>query len=38
MFLTHFRNDLYDNLLAFEARLTAEGYTVGNLEDYLPLP
>ena len=37
VFLTHFRNDLYDNLVALEARLAAEGFTVGNLEDYLPL-
>ena len=36
VFLTHFRNDLYDNLVALEARLAAEGFTVGNLEDYLP--
>lgn len=36
VFLTHFRNDLYDNLLALEARMAAEGFIVGNLEDYLP--
>lgn len=36
VFLTHFRRDLYDNLVALDARLTAEGFQVGNLEDYLP--
>jgi len=36
VFLTHFRYDLYDNLLALEARMAAEGFTVANLEDYLP--
>ena len=37
IFLTHFRRDLYSNLMALKARMEAEGFTIGRLEDYLPL-
>ena len=37
IFLTHFRSDLLDNLKALEAAITAQGFTIGRLEDYLPL-
>ena len=36
IFLTHFRTDLLDNLIAFKAALDEQGFTVGRLEDYLP--
>lgn len=37
IFLTHFRHDLLDNLKALEAAITEQGFTIGRLEDYLPL-
>ena len=37
IFLTHFRSDLLDNLIALEAAITEQGFTIGRLEDYLPL-
>lgn len=37
IFLTHFRRDLLDNLISLKAALDAQGFTVGRLEDYLPL-
>jgi len=37
IFLTHFRTDLLDNLIAFKAALDQQGFTVGRLEDYLPI-
>jgi peptidoglycan/xylan/chitin deacetylase (PgdA/CDA1 family) len=36
IFLTHFRTDLLDNLIAFKAALDQQGFTIGRLEDYLP--
>jgi hypothetical protein len=36
IFLTHFRTDLLDNLIALKAALDQQGFTVGRLEDYLP--
>ena len=36
IFLTHFRGDLLDNLIAFKAALDEQGFTIGRLEDYLP--
>ena len=36
IFLTHFRRDLLDNLIAFKAALDQQGFTVGRLEEYLP--
>ena len=36
IFLTHFRTDLLDNLIAFKAALDQQGFTVGRLEEYLP--
>lgn len=36
IFLTHFRSDLLDNLIAFKAALDQQGFTIGRLEDYLP--
>ena len=38
IFLTHFRTDLYDNLVAFAARVKAEGFTVALLDHYLTPP
>lgn len=38
IFLTHFRTDLYDNLVAFAARVEAEGFTVALLDRYLIPP
>ena len=38
IFLTHFRTDLYDNLVAFAARVEAEGFTVALLDRYLVSP
>lgn len=38
VFLTHFRTDLYDNLVAFAARVEAEGFTVASLDRYLVAP
>lgn len=38
VFLTHFRADLYDNLVAFAARVEAEGFTVASLDRYLVAP
>jgi len=37
IFLTHFRTDLLDNLIAFKAALDQQGFVVGRLEDYLPI-
>ena len=37
IFLTHFRTDLLDNLIAFKAALDQQGFTVGRLEEYLPI-
>lgn len=37
IFLTHFRRDLLSNLMTLKARIEAEGFTIGRLEDYLPL-
>ena len=37
IFLTHFRRDLYTNLVALKERIEAEGFTIGRLEEYLPL-
>jgi peptidoglycan/xylan/chitin deacetylase (PgdA/CDA1 family) len=37
IFLTHFRRDLYSNLVALKKRIEAEGFTIGRLEEYLPL-
>ena len=37
IFLTHFRNDLYDNLLKLNYHLYVEGFRLGRLQDYLPL-
>lgn len=37
IFLTHFRRDLLSNLIALKERLEKEGFTIGRLEDYLPL-
>ncbi len=36
IFLTHFRTDLLDNLIALKTALDQQGFTVGRLEDYLP--
>ena len=36
IFLTHFRRDLLDNLIAFKAAVDQQGFTIGRLEDYLP--
>ncbi len=36
IFLTHFRSDLLDNLIAFKAALDQQGFSIGRLEDYLP--
>jgi len=38
IFLTHFRPDLYDNLVSFAARVEAEGFTVALLDRYLVPP
>lgn len=38
IFLTHFRPDLYDNLVSFAARVEAEGFTVALLDRYLLPP
>jgi len=38
IFLTHFRPDLYDNLVSFAARVEAEGFTVALLDRYLVAP
>lgn len=38
IFLTHFRRDLYDNLVALAARVKAEGFTVALLDRYLVAP
>lgn len=37
IFLTHFRRDLLSNLMTLKARIEAEGFTIGRLEDYLPV-
>lgn len=37
IFLTHFRKDLYDNLQTLKFHLVVEGFTLGRLQDYLPL-
>jgi peptidoglycan/xylan/chitin deacetylase (PgdA/CDA1 family) len=34
--LTHFRTDLYDNLVTFFAQCESQGLVVARLEDYLP--
>ena len=36
IFLTHFRRDLLDNLIAFKAAVDQQGFTIGRLEEYLP--
>ena len=36
IFLTHFRTDLLDNLIAFKAAVDQQGFTIGRLEEYLP--
>ena len=36
--LTHFRNDLYDNLRALLWQTSLQGLTIAPIEDYLPLP
>lgn len=36
--LTHFRDDLYDNLRAFLWQCAVQGLSVAPIEDYLPLP
>ena len=38
IFLTHFRTDLDDNLVAFADRIEAEGFTVALLDRYLLPP
>lgn len=35
--LSHFRADLYDNLVALMAKAYAEGFAIASLDDYLPL-
>lgn len=37
IFLTHFRKDLYDNLVTLKFFLDVEGFTLGRLQDYLPV-
>lgn len=37
IFLTHFRTDLLDNLIALKAALDQQGFMVGRLEEYLPI-
>ena len=37
IFLTHFRSDLYDNLLTLNYHLYKDGFRLGRLQDYLPM-
>lgn len=37
IFLTHFRRDLYDNLVTLKYFMDVQGFTLGRLQDYLPL-
>lgn len=37
IFLTHFRTDLYDNLLTLNYHLYKDGFRLGRLQDYLPM-
>lgn len=37
IFLTHFRSDLYDNLQTLAFQMYADGFTLGRLQDYLPM-
>ena len=36
--LTHFRDDLYDNIRALIWQSAIQGLTIAQIEDYLPLP
>jgi hypothetical protein len=36
--LTHFRDDLYDNIRALIWQSAIQGLTIAPIEDYLPLP